>query len=533
MARRPWTHALRARLWPRRTGTGSGRAAWSGRISRGLLISGAALGLAIVVALIGGRPLGIAVAVLVGVVLLRHPEGAGLVFAGILILNLPAIGVRFYGVPPALAGAASLLLLVPVGVAVLKRQPILVRTPALPWLLAYLLAMLLAAVGSINLNAAATTIGGFLLEGLLLYLLVTSGLRTREDIHRVIWVLVLAGGLLGAVSIHQEMNHAYEDNYLGLAQTQTGAIRVGSAAGEVEERPRLAGPIGETNRYAQVMLVLLPLPFLLIRTESRRSLRILALACGLAILAAIALTFSRGAILVLFFLLPLMCAMGYLRWRALLVGGAAFVLVAVVAVPGFGERVASVRGVEGLFGDAAADTSPDGAILGRATSNLAALNTFLDHPLTGVGPGVYYRDYSKIYANRLGLRHFEEDRRAHNMYLETAADSGLIGLAALLGVAGSTLVALRRAGRRARDRGDRWGTDVTAALLFSVIAYLGTAVFLHLSYERYFWFLIALANVVAITVGETLWRLPATWRAASRSDASSDDVAQLRHAGTG
>ena len=74
---------------------------------------------------------------------------------------------------------------------------------------------------------------------------------------------------------------------------------------------------------------------------------------------------------------------------------------------------------------------------------------------------------------------------------------------------------------------------MTAALLFSVIAYLGTAVFLHLSYERYFWFLMALANVVAITVGETLWRLPATRRAASRSDASSDDVAQLRHAGTG
>jgi hypothetical protein len=34
--------------------------------------------------------------------------------------------------------------------------------------------------------------------------------------------------------------------------------------------------------------------------------------------------------------------------------------------------------------------------------------------------------------------------------------------------------------------------------VFSVVAYLGTAMFLHLSYERYFWFMIALANVAGV-----------------------------------
>ena len=447
-------------------------------------------------ATIGGWTLGLAAAAAAGLALLVRPSAGGPLFAAVLILNLPAIAVQYYGVPSIVAGGASSILFVPVAATVLRGRPLLVRTAALPWMFVYLLALIVSTIASTATSEATANTIVFVEEGAILYLLLTSAIRTEVDVRRVIWTVVLAGGLLGAISVSQEARHAYGDNYFGLAQTQTGAIRV--TGGSSADRPRLAGPIGETNRYAQVMLILLPLAMYLVGVERRRAPRLLALACSLAILAAIALTFSRGAIIVLAVLVVVMCVAGRLRWRTLIGAGIGLSLIASAAVPGFAERVDSLRGIAGLIDTGDSTNSPDGAIVGRATSNLAAVGTFIDHPIIGVGPGIYFLDYSRLYANRLGLRYFAENRRAHNMYLEIAADTGLFGLGAFLAICSATLLALRRAQQIAARRKDRAGADLASALFFAMLAFLGTGVFLHLSYERYFWFLIALANVVAV-----------------------------------
>jgi uncharacterized membrane protein YjgN (DUF898 family) len=38
--------------------------------------------------------------------------------------------------------------------------------------------------------------------------------------------------------------------------------------------------------------------------------------------------------------------------------------------------------------------------------------------------------------------------------------------------------------------------------LIAMVAYLGSATFLHLAYERYFWLLVALAVAAGLTAGE-------------------------------
>ena len=136
---------------------------------------------------------------------------------------------------------------------------------------------------------------------------------------------------------------------------------------------------------------------------------------------------------------------------------------------------------------------PDGAILGRATSNLAALNVFLEYPVLGVGPGQYVAEYSQQYGNELGLRYRETARRAHNMVLEVAADTGIAGVVTLGGIFGATLLGLWRARRTWIRRNPEYAAWATAFML-SVIGYLLTSAFLHLSYMRYLWLLIALAN---------------------------------------
>jgi O-antigen ligase len=136
----------------------------------------------------------------------------------------------------------------------------------------------------------------------------------------------------------------------------------------------------------------------------------------------------------------------------------------------------------------------DQAIQGRATENIAALRVFRDHPLLGVGPGQFFSRYSAQYGNALDLRFLEQNRRAHNLYLEIAADTGMLGLGAFLAIVLVTLVSLRRLTVRCRARSPGL-VSLANALLAALVAYLASGLFLQLAYQRYFWFLVALANV--------------------------------------
>jgi O-antigen ligase len=131
---------------------------------------------------------------------------------------------------------------------------------------------------------------------------------------------------------------------------------------------------------------------------------------------------------------------------------------------------------------------------------MAALLVFRDHPLLGVGPGEFFRRYSAQYGNALDLRFLDENRRAHTLYLEIAADTGVLGLAVFLGVVGTTIAALWRVNELWRRR-DRELASLAEAFLLALVAYLATGIFLQLAYQRYFWFLIALANAAAWMLG--------------------------------
>jgi O-antigen ligase len=226
-------------------------------------------------------------------------------------------------------------------------------------------------------------------------------------------------------------------------------------------------------------------------------LRVIAGACTLLIISGILLTFSRGAAVALAGLFLTMTAMRYIRVRDLLVVGVTISLLIGIVAPQALIRLDSLTGVAALLSSQEGDA--DGAIVGRATSNLAALNAFLDHPIVGVGPGQYFRRFSQEYGNDLGLRHFDSQRRAHNLYFETAADLGIIGFSIFMAVIGATIVPLWRLRRRLLVvRPDL--ANIAATFLLSVVAYLYTGVFLHLSYERYFWMLLALAAVAAAVI---------------------------------
>jgi putative inorganic carbon (hco3(-)) transporter len=420
-----------------------------------------------------------------------RPAGAVVAFAFAMYLNLPVLAARELGLPSGTAAAFALLLLGPfIATVVIGRQPLVV-TPALGLMIAWLLALVLAAtIGGGDAPGTTPPIVTFLSEGLLLYVLVTNVVRTPDMLRAVLWAVVLAGALMGLVSVWQELTHSYGNTLHGLAQVDKAGFDVGNAVTGKELRPRLAGPIGEKNRYAQVLLVLLPLAVSRMRIERNGPLRMLAAGSAALIVIGVVLSFSRGAAIALG---VLVLAMGLTRMvpmrQVFALTLALAALVAVVA-PDYVGRVQTLAAADSALTQGG---TADQAIVGRATENLAALNVFRDHPILGVGPGQFFARYSQQYANALDLKFLDENRRAHNLYLEIAADTGALGLVIFLAIVGVTMVQLWRLGAWWRDR-DPELAALAQAFLLALVAYLACGVFLQLAYQRYFWFLLALAN---------------------------------------
>ena len=212
---------------------------------------------------------------------------------------------------------------------------------------------------------------------------------------------------------------------------------------------------------------------------------------------------SRGAFVGLMLTIAVMIYLGQMRWRHALWATAAVCLLAVAIAPNVFQRIGSLAGVGSLA--TGRGPAPDGVISNRLVENLLAAHVFLDHPALGVGPGQFV-SYTLQYTNRLSLVRIHR-RRAHNMYLEIAAETGVLGLLVFLSILVAALEPLWRASRRLGRHPDL--ASLAAALFLSLFANLTSSVFLSLSYQRYFWLLVALCTATSRVV----------WREAARRDA--------------
>jgi putative inorganic carbon (hco3(-)) transporter len=415
----------------------------------------------------------------------------------LIYMNVPVVLVSEHGVPRPLALLVPLLLAVPVAYRVLLRGEAL-RVPgmiiaALVMLACHALSALLSERPDIGLESVFS----WLLEGVLLAFLLVNALRSRDEVFAAARAIVAAGALMGLLVLLQQILGPREFDMAGFGQLSVEA--------EDPERVqyRLSGPIGEQNRFAQVLAVLIPLSAGLAFAAAARQRWLYWIATAL-IFAGVLLTFSRGTLVALVLVLPFALVFGFLRLRHLAVAAICCALLLAVlpfmiAMPYFAERVASIGHVfvqlAGMAPGGLRNT--DGASRGRITSMQATGLIFLDHPLLGAGPGMAAQNYGE-YAQLVGGKVRTTNRRAHNLYLEQAAETGVVGLLALLGVLWMVLHALNDTRRRTQynDR-ELWG--LVCGLQLGVLVYMTTSLFLHASYVRYFWLLLGLA-VAAATI---------------------------------
>ncbi len=431
------------------------------------------------------------------VAMLARPDTATLVTAFLLYTNVPAILTKEHGMPEALAGAFILLLAVPIGHALVVRREALRFDTTFGLMLALLAVMLLSTLGAVSERIALDRVEGFAIEGLLLYWLVVNAVRNVAALRKLFWALLVAGSLLSALSLYQDLTGSYQQEFGGLAHRRYDPQGTDPIEQEklLRRSTRAQGPVDEPNRFAQILIVLVPIAAYMYKTAGSRIGAVSAAGLGLMTLTGVLLTLSRGAFVTLAILAILMARIKWVRTRSVVLGAVAVLAILPIVSPFFLDRLVSIVNARHLVGDPSGYQEADGAMRGRTTEMLAALHVFRDHPAIGVGPGQFAPFYFQKYAASADIkfRDINVPRRAHNLYLETAAESGALGLGVFLAIAGVLARSLWRV-RRGLLGHDGPGADLAAALCLSLLAYASSAMFLHLSYQRYYWLLLALAG---------------------------------------
>jgi O-antigen ligase/polysaccharide polymerase Wzy-like membrane protein len=285
------------------------------------------------------------------------------------------------------------------------------------------------------------------------FVLVT--VRTHDDLRRVVYALALSYIVVFPYAVRQ-------------------MLRFGG---------RLGVGVSETNYFGANLLLVIPLAFVIAYQQPTRGRRLLWLAGGGALVAALYLTSSRGGFL------GLLVAGVHFVYRRRGLGAAVAVLALLVAsvfvLPtDLGERALATI----------TDTGP--APAGLEASNQAHTALFFagfrmiaDSPLFGVGP-LNFKALSTLYT---GL---DISFMAHNTYLELAAELGLLVLGVFLLLVVFTFGALGRAARLDGSPEARELAGWAMGMRSGLIGFLVAATFISAEYEKMFWMFVFVSVVV-------------------------------------
>ncbi len=413
------------------------------------------------------------------------------VAAALLVIhwgNIHDVLIRYHGIPSVVKPTVALLTVVLLTRRFLSERPRgLVSDPVIWWMLAYLV------VGAVGLWFArdANAVMKHLIDtakDCIIAGLIFNLLSTRIAFERAVWGLLIVGAALSALAVYQEITRTYDNNYWGFAQA---AVRQISTT--MDDRARAFGTVNDPNYFGQLLLVIVPLAIwatLNGRTWRGRSFGLAAL---LLLLAAIGLTFSRGAYLGAVIVLGVYAMYLRLDARYLLILPLIGALL-YVAPPEFRARFGTLDEV--LPGNNAGAYT-DGSIQGRSVKAEIALTMIADNPVFGVGRGNYrlhYRDYINVIEGAGS----NTERDAHSLYLEVAAEQGIVGFIVFSGLLLAVWGRLRKAERLFAAAGDRRMSDLSVAVKVGFLGYLVTSMFLHGAYGYMLWLQVGMAVALVV-----------------------------------
>ena len=304
-------------------------------------------------------------------------------------------------------------------------------------------------------------------------------------LRRVVWALLAAGIFLGTITAFQALTGSYDNSFLGFAQSDALP-----AIGETGRR--VAGPLS-ANYFALVLVALVPLALDRFWHEESWRLKVLAAWALVVSVISIAFTFSRGGFLALIVVLAIMIIYKRPKPSHLLLVTFGAVAILILSPSQFASRIATLGDVLPFINNQ--EVEVESSFRGRLSEVTVAWQMFSDHPIAGVGYNNFNNHYLE-YSEHLGLDQRREDRSAHNLYLEIAAETGVIGLVGFLILLGFAFAGLLDAYRKFSRHGLADYKYLTFAFMVALIGYLTGSLFLHLAFARYLWLLLGIAFAI-------------------------------------
>ena len=297
-------------------------------------------------------------------------------------------------------------------------------------------------------------------------------------------------------------------SFLGVIKTVTGTEQTfwgfaqNSVFGQINSAGvlRFGGPIGESNVWAQVLAATLPFAIYQLFKRPEPLIRITMLGSALVIFLCLLYTESRGAIVALFLVIPLIILEMRLNATSILISAVVGIMV-ISLVPS--KYTARIKTLQIFFQtDQQYGLTQDESVAGRREKMLTGLAMFEDKPFLGVGFGNYSTNYWK-YAGQLGfeasttdIQSAQADREPHSLYIEIMSETGLFGIITFLIFFWFLFGGLYQARKRALGSLDKnWEIWITSTAI-AILSFLISGFFLHGIRFRYIWVLIGLALAV-------------------------------------
>lgn len=241
---------------------------------------------------------------------------------------------------------------------------------------------------------------------------------------------------------------------------------------------RPGGIVGDPNYYALVAVSVFPLCVALL-PEATGIRRWFFAITGLALIASILLSASRGGFLSLAFCLVYMTLHG--RKRFWLLSGIGLIMVVLSWILPHTPWDRFLR----------PDTGTAISTEVRKQTLRAGWNMIQNHPLTGVGVGMF----------KPKLPEYNPEARfqviGHNTWLEIAAELGVPALVVFLVILATAWKRARRTARRFEETGDTVAARVARALEAGIASFAVGAMFLSAQYAKQLWLLVWLGLALA------------------------------------
>ncbi len=391
----------------------------------------------------------------------RLKPGHGLTYAALFLFTvvLYARPAEFYPHPltasiALIIGLAALTFFVPTQLSL--EGTLTARPPEVNLVLLFCLTGLLSIPLAINPLVAWQEFSGTFFRCIVIFIVIVNAVRTQTRLRGLLFL-----ALVSAIWLSVE---AINDFRLGLATVE--GYRVGGRGG---------GIFGNPNDMALHIVTLLPICIAFLFGARNLARKLLFGVCAAVMLAAIVLSYSRGAFLGLIVALIFMAMKFGPRHR---VG----IVLAILGLAGgallltpdnYGGRLLSIF---------MPSLDPNGSADSRRAELFRSLYIAIRHPLLGIGMGNYAHEMSHT------------GHVTHNAYTQVAAE---MGMAALAFYTMFIVKPLRKLGQIVREtfvtRRDSQYYYLAVGMQASLLAYMVSSFFLSVSYLWYVYYLVGFA----------------------------------------